>query len=169
MLPNEINIVQDIAYKTWPVTYGEILTGEQLQYMLDSFYSTEALNGNLKNGHHFILAKDTSLKGGLAEQNGVTLGFASYVHNHPENFTTKIPKIYVLPETQGKGIGKLLIDAIEIEAAKNQSAKLSLNVNRKNKAKTFYERLGFVAVKEEDVPIGNGIFQEDYVMEKLLR
>lgn len=159
MLPDEINIVQDIAHKTWPITYGEILTSEQLQYMLDSFYSIEALNGNLKNGHHFLLAKE----------NDVTLGFASYVHNHPENFTTKIPKIYVLPETQGKGIGKLLIDAIEIEAIKNQSAKLTLNVNRKNKAKTFYERLGFVAVKEEDVPIGNGIFQEDYVMEKPLR
>ena len=158
-LPNELNIIQDIAHKTWPVTYGEILTNEQLAYMLDSFYSTEALNGNLRNNHHFILAKE----------NDVTLGFASYVHDHPENYTTKIPKIYVLPETQGKGIGKLLIDAIETEARKHGAAKLTLNVNRNNKAITFYEHLRFTIAKEENVPIGNGYFQEDFVMEKALR
>ncbi|RZJ29228.1 MAG: N-acetyltransferase [Flavobacterium sp.] len=159
MQPNEINIVQDIAHKTWPVTYAEILTNEQLAYMLASFYSTEALNGNIENGHHFLLAKE----------NDETLGFASYVHNHPENFTTKIPKIYVLPEIQGKGIGKLLIEAIEAEANKNHSVKLTLNVNRNNNARNFYEKLGFAIAKEEDVPIGNGIFQEDFVMEKRLR
>jgi len=158
-LPNELNIIQDIAHKTWPVTYAEILTNEQLAYMLDRFYSTEALNGNLQNGHRFILAKEDDL----------TLGFASFVHDHPENYTTKIPKIYVLPEAQGKGAGKLLIEAIEAQARKHGAAKLTLNVNRLNKAKTFYEHFGFTAVKEENVPIGNGFFQEDYVMEKPLR
>ncbi len=158
-LPNELNIIQDIAHKTWPVTYSEILTNEQLSYMLDRFYSIEVLNGNSQNGHHFILAKE-------ADQ---TLGFASYVHDHPQNFTTKIPKIYVLPETQGKGVGRKLIEAIETEARKHGAAKLTLNVNRFNKAQSFYEHLGFKIVKEENVPIGNGFFQEDYVMEKNLR
>lgn len=158
-LPNEFNIIQDIAHKTWPVTYAEILTNEQLAYMLDRFYSIEALNGNRQNGHHFILAKE----------NDVTLGFASYVHDHPENYTTKIPKIYVLPEIQGRGIGRKLLEFIEAEARKHGAAKLTLNVNRNNKAKTFYEHLGFVVAKEENVPIGNGFFQEDFVMEKALR
>jgi diamine N-acetyltransferase len=157
--PNEFNIIQDIAHQTWPVTYAEILTNEQLAYMLDRFYSIEALNGNRQNGHHFILAKEDD----------VTLGFASYVHNHPENYTTKIPKIYVLPQAQGKGIGKLLLDAIETQARKHGAAKLTLNVNRNNKAQTFYGHLGFTIAKEENVPIGNGFFQEDYVMEKSLR
>lgn len=159
MQPDEIDVVQTIAYKTWPATYGGILSDSQLNYMLAMFYSAEALNGNLRNGHHFLLAKE----------NNTALGFASFVHNHPENFTTKIPKIYVLPQTQGKGVGKLLIEAIETEAKKNCSAKLTLNVNRKNNARIFYEKLGFIAVKEEDVPLGNGVFQEDYVMEKALR
>lgn len=158
-LPNELNIIQDIAHKTWPVTYGEILTNAQLAYMLENFYSTEALNGNLKNGHRFILAKE----------NDMTLGFASYAHDHPENYTTKIPKIYVLPETQGKGIGKLLIEAIEAEAIKHGAAKLTLNVNRLNKAIGFYQHFGFQIAKEENVPIGNGYFQEDFVMGKALR
>lgn len=158
-LPNEFNIIQDIAHKTWPVTYAEILTNVQLAYMLDRFYSTEALNGNRQNGHQFLLAKDRD----------ETLGFASYVHDHPENYTTKIPKIYVLPSQQGRGIGKMLIQAIESEARKHGAAKLTLNVNRGNPARLFYEHLGFAIVKEENVPIGNGFFQEDYVMEKLLR
>lgn len=158
-LPNELNIIQDIAHKTWPVTYAEILTNEQLSYMLERFYSTEALNGNLADNHHFI----------LAGKNDVTLGFASYVHNYPENHTTKIPKIYVLPETQGQGVGKSLIEAIEAEARENGASKLTLNVNRSNKAITFYEHLGFYIATEENVPIGNGFFQEDFVMEKVLR
>ena len=93
--PNELNIIQDIARRTWPVTYGDILRAEQIAYMLDRFYSTESLNANLDDGHHFLLARE----------NDVVLGFASFVHDAPEKSNTKIPKIYVLPQTQGKGIG----------------------------------------------------------------
>jgi hypothetical protein len=42
---------------------------------------------------------------------------------------------------------------------------LRLNVNRYNKARQFYERMGFAVVREEDVPIGNNYFMNDYVME----
>jgi len=42
-------------------------------------------------------------------------------------------------------------------------------VNRQNNAKNFYEKLGFVVIKEEDIDIGNGYFMNDYVMEMMLR
>ena len=41
---------------------------------------------------------------------------------------------------------------------------LELNVNRYNKARQFYETIGFVVVKEEDIDIGSGYFMNDYVM-----
>jgi ribosomal protein S18 acetylase RimI-like enzyme len=157
-LADDFTTIQGIAYKTWPVTYGKILTNPQLTYMLERFYSIDALNQNIGDGHCFLLAKE----------NETVLGFASYVHNYPEKYVTKIPKIYVLPETQGKGIGKLLIEEIERQAQKNGSEKITLNVNRMNKAKSFYERLGFTIAAVEDVPIGDGYFQEDFVMEKPL-
>jgi hypothetical protein len=39
-------------------------------------------------------------------------------------------------------------------------------VNRYNKARAFYEKLGFVVIDEKDFDIGNGYFMNDYVMEK---
>jgi GNAT superfamily N-acetyltransferase len=46
-------------------------------------------------------------------------------------------KIYFFP-AQGKGAGRLLIDAVVAYAKENHSKTLSLNVNRFNKA-VFYE------------------------------
>jgi len=42
---------------------------------------------------------------------------------------------------------------------------LQLNVNRHNKAKGFYQNMGFTIVKEELLDIGGGHFMDDYVME----
>ena len=156
--PNELNIIQNIARRTWPVTYGGILTGAQIQYMLDLFYSTEALSENLEDGHHFVLARE----------NDEIMGFASFVHDQPEKSTTKIPKIYVLPVAQGKGVGQKLMETIERQARQHGARKLTLNVNRFNKALTFYQHLGFDIVAETDINIGNGYLMEDYIMEKPL-
>jgi GNAT superfamily N-acetyltransferase len=157
---NDYKTIQEIAYQTWPATYGEILSKEQLDYMLNTFYSEAALNENVTHkGHHFLLVK---------EENEV-LGFASYEHNYDQKQQTRIHKIYILPQTQGKGIGKFLIDAVENLATENNSLALSLNVNRFNKALTFYQKIGFEIVAQVDIELEHGYLMEDYVMEKTLR
>ena len=152
----DLATITEIAHKTWPITYGEILSQEQLAYMLDAFYSAEALQTNIENGHEFILAKEADS----------VLGFASFEHHYQNDKTTKIHKIYMLPEAQGKGIGKLLIDTIETFAKANESNRLLLNVNRFNKALTFYQKLGFQIIEEIDIELDFGYLMEDYVMEK---
>jgi len=126
---------------------------------LELFYSTNVLreNADLKN-HHFLLAKE----------NNEALAFLSYEHCYQEKPVTRIHKIYILPETQGKGVGKLLIDCVEVLAQEAKSQKLSLNVNRYNNAQFFYKKMGFEIVGEEDVKLDHGYLMEDYVMEKLL-
>ncbi|TRX36145.1 GNAT family N-acetyltransferase [Flavobacterium sp. ZT3R18] len=154
---NDYKTVQDIAHQTWPIAYGEILPKAQLDYMLGAFYNEEALKDSVFNkGHHFVLAKEGD----------ETLGFASYEHNYNQQPQTKIHKIYILPQTQGKGIGKTLIDFIENVAKENHSTALSLNVNRFNKALHFYQKLGFEIVDEIDIELDHGYLMEDYVMEK---
>ncbi|HLA55084.1 MAG TPA: GNAT family N-acetyltransferase [Flavobacterium sp.] len=155
---DDFGIISEIAYKTWPSTYGNILSKVQLNYMLDLFYSVDGLNKNLRSGHHFLIAKE----------DGIALGFASYVHDYPKIHMTKIPKIYMLPEAQGKGIGKILIDGISAIAKINDSDVLTLNVNRSNKALGFYEKLGFEIVGEEDIELDHGYLMEDFIMEKRL-
>ena len=41
---------------------------------------------------------------------------------------------------------------------------MRLNVNRQNKALTFYEKMGMTKVDEGDFPIGNGFYMNDYIM-----
>lgn len=157
---NDYNTIREIAIQTWPIAYGEILSKTQLDYMLGAFYNDEALNDSVVNkGHHFILAKEGEL----------TLGFASYEHNYKEKKQTKIHKIYVLTGTQGKGIGKKLIDFVENVAKENHSTALTLNVNRFNKALHFYKKLGFEIVDEIDIELDHGYLMEDYVMERKIQ
>lgn len=153
----EFKTIREIAYVTWPVVYGKILSKAQLDFMLENFYSDATLTDNLVNkGHRFI----------LVNENDDCLGFASYEHHYKGENLTRLHKIYLLPETQGKGMGKLLIDTIVALAKENQSEAISLNVNRFNNAYIFYLKMGFEVVAEEDLEIGNGYLMEDYKMEK---
>jgi len=73
----------------------------------------------------------------------------------------------LLPETQGKGFGKFMINEIVKIAKSNNQKGIYLNVNKYNTAKFFYEKVGFTIVKEEVIDIGNGYVMDDYVMEYL--
>lgn len=95
------------------------------------------------------------------------VGFAAYsVKDEAENIY-KLNKIYVLPQSQGKGYGKTLLTAVEGEVKQHGARALDLNVNRHNKAKQFYERCGYHVHVQEDIPIGP-YWMNDYVMRKAL-
>jgi GNAT superfamily N-acetyltransferase len=150
--------IYDIAIPVWEATYSSLLTQDQMDYMLGLFYSREAIADQITNGGHRFL---------LAEDEGVYLGFASYQINYQTGIT-KLHKLYVLPQSHGKGIGKALVNLIEAAATENSNDQLLLNVNRFNPAINFYLRAGFENRGEDDVDIGNGYLMEDYLMVKKL-
>jgi ribosomal protein S18 acetylase RimI-like enzyme len=148
----DIPVIQDLTYRIWPVAYGSILSGEQLKYMLQLIYSEASLQKQMQEGHQFIILKEAVKP----------IAFADY--GLLKNTTYKLHKIYVLPDQQGKSIGKYLINQV-IDLVKQKGAtSLVLNVNRHNKAKQFYEHLGFTVLKEVDIDIGEGYFMNDYIM-----
>lgn len=153
---NQLTIVQELANAIWPDTYGTILSQEQLDYMMDLMYSLESLENQYENNKIFLLVND---------ENGF-IGFASYEMNFENSNKTKIHKLYILPQIQGKGIGKNLIHYIEDIAKANSNSGLILNVNKYNKAKDFYLNCGFEITKSIIVDIGKGYIMDDYVMEK---
>jgi GNAT superfamily N-acetyltransferase len=154
--PEDFETIHALAEKVWPQTYKSILSEEQVEYMFGMMYSREAFTEQvgLKN-HHFLLAKGDN----------EYLGFASYECNYSTG-VTKIHKLYVLPETQGKGVGRAMVTAIVNIAKKNGNSIISLNVNRYNKAVHFYEAIGFTKAGQEDIDIGQGYLMEDYIMQK---
>ena len=152
---SDLETIRKLAYKIWPSAYEKILGKAQLDYMLDKIYSASALRHQLAVlEHHFI----------LVFENKNPIGFAAFsAHLNP--FVYHLNKIYVLPDQQGKNIGKQILDYVIAEIKKNGATSLQLNVNRHNKALHFYEKQGFKIVREEDIDIGEGYFMNDYVME----
>jgi diamine N-acetyltransferase len=152
---SDLPVIHNLAHRIWPDAYGEILSPEQLKYMLEEIYSLTSLqNQFVALQHNFILVLD----------NNIPVGFASFSPKKINGTTYRLHKIYVLPQQQGTGTGKLLLAHV-INAIKSLGAtSLELNVNRHNKARLFYEKQGFIIIGEEDIDIGQGYFMNDYVM-----
>ena len=152
----DIPLIQDIVRETWPVAYTTIIGGKQIDYMIQQFYSTFSLAEQLQNNHYFFLVLKENLP----------IGFASFSNVYQNIY--KLQKLYVLPSEQKTGAGKALLQKVEKEAKNMGAAKLQLNVNRKNNAKTFYQKNGFTVIEQTDIDIGNGFFMNDFIMEKAL-
>ncbi|RAJ34193.1 GNAT family N-acetyltransferase [Pedobacter cryoconitis] len=151
----DVSIIQRIGTLTFRPTYGHILDQVQIDYMLDQFYSIAALTKQLMEGHTFL----------IAQEGDQDLAFAAYsTTTHQQHIVTKLHKLYVLPEAHGKGLGKLLMNEVRNKAIEAGADTLTLNVNRYNNAKDFYEKMGFVVKETVDIEIGNGFFMNDYVM-----
>ena len=153
-----LTIIHQLSHSIWPVAYKDVISEGQIDYMLEMMYSLESLEEQLQNNKVFI----------LAEEANEFVGFASYELNFDGFQKTKIHKLYVLPQTQGKGVGKQLVDYITKIASENHNTFLQLAVNKNNKAKEFYVKIGFEIAYEAVFDIGSGYVMDDYIMEKKL-
>lgn len=155
---NDVEAIRDIAEKTWRQVYGPILAKEQLDFMLAEIYSVEKLNYQINNNVQTFL---------MLIEDDEPVAFAAYSPRDENREIYKLHKLYCLPQTQGKGYGKILINQVIDNTVAAGISILDLNVNRYNNAKTFYEKMGFAVAYEEDVPIGK-YWMNDYVMRKEL-
>ena len=151
---DDIVIVHQLAKDIWPLAFKDILSPDQIKYMLDWMYDLNTLQEQAMTGHLFY----------LITLDGSPKGFIGLEPNYPEVGTLRIHKLYVDPLVHGQGLGKsLLIKSIEV-AKEMEADSINLNVNRFNNAVEFYKRNSFEIVKEEDINIGRGYLMEDYVM-----
>lgn len=154
---NDIPLIQELNVKIWPQTYAAILSKAQIDYMLNLMYSKSSLLRQMnEEGCTFI----------LIYENHQPVGFASYGEVEPGVW--KLHKIYILPNQQGKGTGRFVLEHIYKSICTQGARALRLQVNRYNsKAKKFYEKQGFRVIQTADFDIGNGYFMNDFVMEKI--
>lgn len=154
----DIPVIQAISNVAWPHTFKDLLSCEQIAYMMNMMYSSQSLQKQItEQNHRYLLTKDG---------NGY-LGYLSYEINYNDSGLTKVHKIYILPDAQGKGVGRFFIENVSEIAQNNGATGLSLNVNKYNdKAINFYRRMGFDIHHSEENDIGNGFIMDDYVMNK---
>ena len=151
----EMPIITQLAEFIWPQTYSEYISEAQLRYMLNLMYNQEELLSQYHKGYTFF----------IASVQGKDVGFACTSTLDEKGNIYKLHKLYVLPSTQGMGIGKLLVDEVVDLVATRGGKFLQLNVNRNNKATNFYLKIGFKIKETVDINIGDGFFMNDYVME----
>lgn len=149
----DISTVQQLAREIWEEHYLPIIGQQQIDYMLDLFYSTEKIQKELEEGVYWeILYLENEAIG--------------YLVCEVEKENIQLSKLYLKSKVRGKGLGKFLIDrSIEI-AKENNKNSIRLNVNKNNtQSIAFYERVGFLKVEEGVFDIGNGYFMDDFIYE----
>lgn len=150
----DISLINKLGNIAFTDTYAEILTPDQIAYMLDWMYSEKSLNEQLEQNHVYY----------IGYLDGVPFGYLSVQRENQTTF--HLQKIYLLKEFQKKGLGELLFQKAisHVEEMCPQPCRMILNVNRNNSAKGFYEKMGMQKIDEGNFPIGNGYYMNDYIM-----
>lgn len=150
-----IPTIEKLAQEIFPATYASILTGGQIDYMMEWMYSRESLEKQLAEGHVYHIAL----------LDNVPVGYTSV--QKQEEGLWHLQKIYLKPGLQGKSVGKqMFLNALDyIRQNSPLPCTVELNVNRNNtKAIRFYEHMGMHKASQGDFPIGNGYFMNDFIM-----
>lgn len=153
---DELKLVRQVADAVWPVTFKEILSPEQIAYMMEMMYAAKVMDKEFDEGIKFY---------GVFDGKNI-VGYLIWGHYDGAPKTAKLHKCYLLTDYQGKGLGSMMLQKAKSMAHEAGYKHLRLNVNRQNaKAIKAYVRNDFKTIETVDNPIGNGFFMNDYVME----
>jgi GNAT superfamily N-acetyltransferase len=154
----EIATVSALADEIWREHYPDIISNEQIVYMLECFQSKSAIRKQIDDGYHYALI--------LIE--GKPAGYLA-VQADPGEKSLFISKIYLCQGMRGKGGGHAASEYITRLARENGCSRIWLTVNRMNRiAIKAYQRWGFTVTGEVVADIGEGFVMDDYRMEKQL-
>jgi GNAT superfamily N-acetyltransferase len=152
---SDIQAISELAEKIWWPSYRNIISDEQISFMLNDMYSSESLREQMNSGIEFL----------LVERDKLPLAFAGFSETDTKNQVFKLHKLYVLPTEQGRGTGRKLIEQVSSLAKAKGGKILELNVNRGNPAHHFYRKIGFDIYQTVDISYHHFILN-DYIMRK---
>ncbi len=161
-VPGNVMQIHEMAEVVFRHTYRNILSSEQMEYMMDWMYSHDNLKEQMAQGHVYYIAfrEETPCGYVSVQREGISEDGRELFH---------LQKIYVMPSEQGRGLGRILFEKV-VEyvryVADGSPVRLELNVNRSNPAIGFYEHLGLSIIRQGDFHIGNGFYMNDYIMGK---
>lgn len=148
--PRDYSLLEEFLYHAIFIPPGAALPPREIVYKPDIYIY-------IKNYGH---SGDDC--GVVAEYGGEIIGAAWTriipAFGHLDEETPELA-ISVLPEYRGRGVGGALLDRLFDLLREGGYRRTSLSVQKKNPAARFYQRMGYVIVREND---------EDYIMEKSL-
>lgn len=154
---SDIKTIQDLARRSWESVYVDLISREQLEYMLSYMYSEEELKSHLANpNYHYYMIYD--------EKKDVYDGFIGFENQYEEN-TTKLHRIYLAPESKGKGLGKKTLQFVHEKVQELGDERIILEVNKNNPAKEFYKSQGYKIYEDTVIPIEQGFEMDVFLMD----
>ena len=157
---NEIQVaeVESLAKEIWTEHYTSIIGAGQVEYMLGKFQSREAIGRQIRDeGFLYFL---------IQGENGLPAGYMGVV---PRAKTGELflSKVYIKSAYRGKGMAREALRFIEILAADMNIFRITLTVNRNNRAAIqAYTSMGFLKTGSIITDIGSGFVMDDYIFEK---
>ncbi len=144
-LKSDFKEVRNILFQTWSDTYS-FIPKDDILFHLEKNYCEEKLN---------LLYTDSNTQCFISEYDGSAVGWMKLFDNTSQ-IRFYLSSLYILPNYQGLGIGKLLLEkAGEIARLKNYD-RIWLGVMKDNtKAYEWYINKGFNFVEEEPFQMGN--------------
>lgn len=147
----DIPELRELAERVWRTSYRELLSNEQIEYMLGWMYGAETIRQEL--------AEEVVWE--ILELDGEAIGYLAY--GPPGSGELKMHKLYLIPEQQGRGLAQRAIAHV-VEVAAAVAARVVLNVNKANlRAQLAYERAGFRVVDAVKNDIGGGFVMDDFI------
>ena len=155
----DLPAIAALAEIIWREHYPEIISREQIEYMLGRMYSLNTMQQEVASGaiDYVRLLVGTRL-----------VGFAAFGPTETPG-VFKLHKCYLLPEFHGRGYGSLLLKHCARAASKHGARRIILAVNKQNtKAIAAYQRNGFSVAQAVVTDFGAGFVMDDYIMLKEL-
>jgi ribosomal protein S18 acetylase RimI-like enzyme len=122
---------------------------EQIAEVLLDFYNMNDRDEAIKS---FTTELEKDFHYLVAQENGKIIGLVTWLmHGLPKHGLFELDRICILSDARGKGVGRMLVDRLIIDATKwydkegESIRKLYLLTHEDNKnAHVFYEKVGFV-------------------------
>ena len=153
----DIPLLRELAEQIWRASYVEIISPEQIEYMLRWMYSEEVIRGELAAGVCWELVHWQAEPAGF------------FAVTFQSDGVAKLNKLYLLERLQGRGFGQQMLVHIFRLAEQHGAREIRLQVNKRNvRAKRAYDRAGFIVADSAVFKIGEGFVMDDYVMVRRL-
>ena len=150
---DDLQTIHDMAQVVFRHTYRDILSPEQMDYMMEMMYSLPNLHQQLDEGHHYYIAYDGDAglsdctyadgceaagsgqmcgRDGQSSAYGMPCGYVSVQRQGADQDGVEVfhlHKIYVMPQFQGRGVGMRLFQTVidHVRSVKDSRVAVSSN------------------------------------------
>lgn len=150
----DIKKLAELAEEIWHEYFVEIISEEQINYMVERFQSYTALTCAIKEESYIYF---------MAYEKGDFIGYCGI---KPEGERMFLSKLYLRKDQRGKGLSSLLLNkAISVAREEGKKA-MYLTCNKYNQhSLDVYHAKGFYDIDSVQSDIGHGFIMDDYILQ----